>query len=113
MRKLINFKRKMGGDDMSNIEMLLGAVMQPVSPRQEFVQSLQAKIINNAFPDAVRVEKQTKKNIAVLILSLMGVAILLGVWIRVVVSLLTSIGLNPNSKQGPRKRRITAVQSAV
>ena len=98
---------------MRDIELLLGSVLQPVSPRQEFVNSLQVKILTNAFPDAVKVEKKTRKNIMVLILSLMGVTILLGVWIRVVVSLLTTIGSKSDAKQGLRKRRIPAIQSAV
>ncbi len=96
-----------------NVETILGAVMHPVTPRQEFVHSLRERVITNAFPEAVIIENQAKKNITVLVLSLMGVTIILGVWIRVVISLFKMIGINNNQNRRSRRRRIIPAHSAA
>lgn len=96
-----------------NIETILGSVMNPVTPRAEFVHSLRERVLSTAFPEAEKIEKKAKQNIVMLVLSLMGVTIILGVWIRVVLSILRMIGLNHNSERRPRRRRITQVQTAA
>ena len=98
---------------MMNLEMFLGSVLQPVAPRIEFARALHTKLLRDVYPEGEIAEKQTKKNIAMLILSLMGVGIILGMWIRVVIARLMLIGVTVNTRQGVRKRRITSVHSAA
>jgi hypothetical protein len=111
MPKLLNIGRKLRGDQMMNIEMILGSILQPVSPREEFVRSMQTKILASTFPEGVRSEKRTKKNILVLVLSLMGVTILLSVWVRMVISLLMLLGITLKTRHAPRKQRSLPVHS--
>lgn len=113
MRKVFNFKRKLSGDEMMNLEMILGSVLQPVAPRKEFARALHTKLLRDVYPEGEIAEKETKKKFAMLVLSLMGVGIILGVWIRVVIALLMLMGVTLNTKQGLRKRRITSVHSAA
>jgi hypothetical protein len=113
MGRIFNFKRKPSGEEIMNIETILGAVMHPVTPRQEFVHSLRERVLTNTFAEAEIIENQAKKNITVLVLSLMGVTIVLGVWIRVVISLLKRIGTNNNQNRRPRRRRIAPAHSAA
>ena len=94
-----------------NIETIIGSVLQPVAPREEFVRSLQARLMSTAFPEVEKAEKQTKKNIAVLVLSLMGVTVILGVWIRMIVAVLAVLGIGMNARRGMRRRKVLAVQS--
>jgi len=96
-----------------SIETILGSVLHPVAPREEFVRSLHKRVLTHTFPEAEKTERQAKKNIVVLVLSLMGVSIVLGVWIRVVISLLKLLGLNHNSERRVKKRRISPIQSAA
>lgn len=113
MNRILNFRRKLSGEEMMRIETILGTVMQPVTPRQEFIYSLRERVLATSFPEAEKTEKQAKQNIVMLVLSLMGVTIILGVWIRVIVSLLKMIGLNHNSNRRPKRRRIAPAQSAA
>lgn len=113
MNRILNFRRKLSGQEMMSIESVLGAVMHPVTPRPEFIHSLQERVLATSFPEAEKIEKQAKQNIVMLVLSLMGVTIILGVWIRVIVSLLKMIGLNHYSNRRPKRRRIAPAQSAA
>jgi hypothetical protein len=113
MGRIFNIKRKLSGEEFMSIETILEAVMHPVAPRQEFVLSLKERVLTNAFPEAEKIENQAKKDITVLVLSLMGVTIILGVWIRVVISLLKLFGSNNNQNRRPRRRRIAPAHSAA
>lgn len=111
-RKFI-FRRNLSGDEIMNMETMIGAVLRPVAPRQEFVNSLRQRVLAYTIPQTEKVEKQAKKNIAVLVLSLMGVSIILGVWIRVVVSLLKLFEMKHTGNERPRRRRISPAQSVA
>ena len=104
------FKRKLSGEETMSMERVLGSVLHPVAPRQEFVTTLRQRVLTYSFPEAEGTEKQAKKNILVLLLSLMGVTIILGVWIRVVLALSKVITDNQGMRRGGRKRRIAAIQ---
>jgi len=113
MGRILSFRRKLTGDEIINMETIIGTVLHPVAPRKEFVNSLRERVLAYTYPEAEKIEEQAKKNIVVLVLSLMGVSIILGVWIRVVVSLLKMIGLNHNPNPRPRRRRITPAHSVA
>ena len=113
MDRLFGYRRKNSGGDLMNIETILGSVLQPVAPRQEFVHSLQARLMTTAFPEVEKAEKQAKKNIAVLVLSLMGVTVILGMWIRMIVTLLAVLGIGMNAKRGMRRRKVLTLQSSA
>ena len=113
MNRILNIRRKLRGEEMMSIETVLGSVLSPVIPRPEFIHSLRERVLATSFPEAEKAEKQAKQNIVMLVLSLMGVTIILGVWIRVIVSLLRMIGVNNNSNRKPRRRRIAPAQSAA
>ena len=114
MNRILNFRRKLSGEEVMSIETVLGSVMRPVAPRAEFIHSLRERVLASSFPEAEKIEKQTKQNIVMLVLSLMGVTLILGVWIRVIVSLL-KISDSPAShaNQRPKRRRIVPAQTAA
>jgi hypothetical protein len=93
-----------------SMERVLESALHPVAPRQEFVTALRQRVLTYSFPETEGIEKKAKKNILVLLLSLMGVTIILGVWIRVVLALSKVITNNQGMRRGGRKRRITAIQ---
>jgi hypothetical protein len=93
-----------------SMERVLESALHPVAPRQEFVTALRQRVLTYSFPETEGIEKKAKKNILVLLLSLMGVTIILGVWIRVVLALSKVITDNQGMRRGGRKRRITAIQ---
>ncbi len=113
MDRILNFRRKLSGEELMSIETVLGAVLSPVTPRPEYIHSLQERVLATSFPEAEKTEKQAKQNIVMLVLSVMGVTIILGVWIRVIVSLLRMMGVNNNSNRRPKRRRIAPAQSAA
>lgn len=112
MGRIHIFKRNLSGEEIMNIETVLGSIMQPVTPRQEFVKSLRERVLMYSFPEAEEIDKQVNKNILVLLLSLMGATLVLGVWIRVVLSLSKMIGINQSPSRA-RKRRIAPIHTAA
>lgn len=92
------------------MEKILGSVLYPVTPRKEFVSALRERVLAYSLPETELVEQPANKNILVLLLSLMGVTIILGVWIRVVLSLTKMIHAPQGVRRGLRKRRIAAIQ---
>jgi len=113
MGRIFSFRRNLSGDEIVNMESMIGMVLHPVLPRQEFVKSLRQRVLAYTYPESEIIEMKAKKNIAVLVLSLMGVSIILGVWIRVVVSLLKIFGMNNKPNQRPRRRRIAPAHSVA
>jgi len=113
MGRKFTFRRKLGGDEMMSMEAMIGSVLLPVAPRQEFVKSLRQRVLSFSLPETENIQEQAKKNIVVLVLSLMGVSIILGVWIRVVVYLLKIFGVDQKPDQRSKKRRITPAHSVA
>ena len=113
MGRIFRFRRKLSGEEIMNVETILGTVLQPVTPRQEFVASLRERVLAYSFPGSEDIEKQSRKNILVLLLSLMGVTIILGVWIRLVLLLTKMMDVNHGGRSGNRKRRVSPVHSAA
>jgi hypothetical protein len=110
MGRINIFNRKLSGEETQRMEKILESVLYPETPRKEFVAALRERVLAYSFPEAEGIEKQVKKSIWVLLLSLMGVTIILGVWIRVVLSLSKMINSTQGMRRGSRKRRITAIQ---
>jgi len=113
MGRKFNIRRNLSGDEILSLETMIGSVLLPVAPRQEFVKSLRQRVLAYSLPETEKTEEQTKKNIVVLVLSLMGVSIIFGVWIRVVVSLLKIFGMDHKPNQRTKRRRIAPAHSVA
>lgn len=107
------FRRNLSGNEIMSMEAMIGSALLPVTPRQEFVRSLRQRVLAYTLPETEKIEVQTKKSIIVLVLSLMGVSIILGVWIRVVVSLLKLFGMEHKPTQRLKRRRIAPAHSVA
>jgi uncharacterized membrane protein len=113
MRNMLDYRKKLSGDEILSMETILGAALQPVTPRPGYVISLNKKVMAFSFPEMDPVEKQSKKDLIVVIVSLLSATLLLGVGVRLVIFLLTGLGIHIGMKRGERKRRALSVQSAT
>jgi len=99
MSKFTGFKRKRYQKDLLDIETILQSSLKPVSPRPEFIKSLQKGLMEYSFPQVDSSDIDLKKVILFLMVGLTGMVFILSIWIRLIVVIISALGMIQSSKK--------------
>lgn len=85
--------------DILDIETILQSSLKPVSPRPEFIQSLHRGLMEYTFPQPASSEFDVKKMIIITMASFISMVFILSMWIRLIVVIISALGMIQASKQ--------------
>lgn len=92
-------KRKQHRRDLLDIETILQSSLKPVSPRPEFIQSLQKGLMEYTFPQTDSSEFDTKKVILFAFLGFTSLVFVFSLWVRLIVVIISALGMIQSSKK--------------
>jgi hypothetical protein len=92
-------KRKQYRSDILDIETILQSSLKPVSPRPEFIQNLQRGLMDYTFPQIESSDMDLKKVIIFGIIGLTSLVFILSLWVRIIVVIISTLGMIQSSKQ--------------
>jgi hypothetical protein len=92
-------KRKQNRSDLFDIESILQSSLKPVSPRPEFIQSLQKGLMDYTFSPSDSSEIDIKKVIIFGILGITSLFLVFSLWIRLIIVIISTLGMIQSSKQ--------------
>jgi hypothetical protein len=95
----MRLKRKQYSKDLFDIESLLQSSLKPVSPRPEFIQSLQKGLMEYTFPQSDSSETDIKKVVLFSFIGLTGLLFVFSLWARLVLLIISALGMVQSSKQ--------------
>ena len=99
MFNFIGRKRKKYGRDLLDIESILQSSLKPVSPRPEFIRSLQRGLMEYTFPETESSEIDLKKVVLFAFAGFTGLMFILSLWVRLIVVIISTLGMIKSSKQ--------------
>lgn len=100
--------RKKAHRSLAALESLLEASLKPVTPRQEFVQDLRARLVSGIEHKVLGMPLRTFQNVLLAVGAVASGGILLFTGLRAVISLLGAIGLVRRYNQQAAERRGTS-----
>jgi hypothetical protein len=92
-------KRKQHRRDLLDIESILQSSLKPVSPRPEFIQSLQKGLMEYTFSQTDSEEIDFKKILLFALIGFTGLVFILSLWVRLIVVIISTLGMIQSSKQ--------------
>jgi len=95
----MRLKRKHYRRDLFDIESILQSSLKPVSPRPEFIQSLQKGLMDYTFPQSESSESDIKKVILFAFVGFTGLVFVFSLWARLLVIIISLLGMVQSSKQ--------------
>jgi len=94
----MRLKRKHYKKDLFDIEAILQSSLKPVSPRPEFIQSLQKGLMNYTFMQSESSETDLKKVVLFAFIGFTGLLFVFSLWARLVVLIISMLGMVESSK---------------
>ena len=91
----MRLKRKQYTKDLFDIESLLQSSLKPVSPRPEFIQSLQKGLMEYTFPQSESSETDIKKVVLFSFIGLTGLLFVFSLWARLSSAYYQYVGDSP------------------
>jgi hypothetical protein len=95
----MRLKRKHYSRDLFDIESILQSSLKPVSPRPEFIQSLQKGLMEYTFPQSKTSETDLKTMILFAFAGFTGLLFVFSLWARLIVIIISMLGMVQSSKQ--------------
>src|SRR4030065_1455494 len=99
MFSFIGFNRKRQRRNLLDIETILQSSLKPVSPRPEFIQSLQKGLMEYTFPQTETCDIDLKKTILFALLGFTGMVFVFSLWVRLIVVIISTLGMIQTSKR--------------
>lgn len=99
MFNFLTLKPKRIKRDLLDIESILQSSLKPVSPRPEFIQSLHKGLMEYTFPQSESSEYDIKKTVIFALLGFASVVLVFSLWIRLILVILSTMGMIQSSKQ--------------
>ncbi len=99
MLKLFGINRKRYKRDLLDIETILQSSLKPVSPRPEFIQSLQKGLMEYTFPSAEESALDIKKILIFAFIGFTGLVFIFSLWVRLIVVIISTLGMIQSSKR--------------
>ena len=93
------FKRNKNKKDLLDIETILQSSLKPVSPRPEFIQSLQRGLLDYSFPSSESTDLDIRKMLLFVFIGFVSMVFIFSLWIRLIVVVISSIGMLQTSKR--------------
>src|SRR4030043_1385428 len=98
MFSFIRFNRKGQRRNLLDIETILASSLKPVSPRPEFIQSLQKGLMEFTFPQSESSEVDLKKVIFFALAGFSGMVFIISLWVRLIVVIISTLGMIQSSR---------------
>jgi hypothetical protein len=99
MFNFLGFNPKHHRRDLLDIEKILQSSLKPVSPRPEFIQSLQKGLMEYTFPQTDSSEIDLKKTILFAFIGLSGLVFVFSLWVRIIVVIISTLGMIQSSNK--------------
>lgn len=99
MFDFLGINRKRYSRDLLDIEAILQSSLKPVSPRPEFIQGLQKGLMEYTFPTTEGSEINLKKVILFALLGFTGLVFVFSLWVRLIVVIISTLGMIQSSKR--------------
>ena len=99
MFSFLGRNRKRYRRDLLDIESILQASLKPVTPRPEFIQSLQKGLMDYTFPRHESSEIDLKKTIFFALLGFSGLVFVFSLWLRLILVIISTVGMIQSSKR--------------
>lgn len=99
MFSFLGRNRKRYKRDLIDIESILQASLKPVTPRPEFIQSLQKGLMDYTFPQSESSEIDLKKTIFFALLGFSGLVFVFSLWLRLILVIISTLGMIQSSKR--------------
>jgi hypothetical protein len=99
MFNIFGLNQKHHRRELLDIETILQSSLKPVSPRPEFIQSLHKGLMEYSFPQAESSEVDFKKAILFGFVGLTGLLFVFSLWVRLIVVIISTLGMIQSSKQ--------------
>ena len=95
----MGLKQKQHKRDLLDIESILQSSLKPISPRPEFIQSLQKGLMEYTFPQTELSEIDQKKVILFAFVGFTGLVFVFSLWVRLIIVIISTLGMIQSSKQ--------------
>jgi hypothetical protein len=99
MLNFLGINRKHYRRNLLDIETILQSSLKPVSPRPEFIQSLQKGLMEYTFPPAEESEFDVKKVLLFALVGFTGLVFVFSLWVRLIVVIISTLGMIQSSKR--------------
>jgi hypothetical protein len=99
MFDFLTFKRDKSKSDLLDIETILQSSLKPISPRPEFIHSLQHSLMDYTFPSSDSTDLEIKKMFLFALIGFVSMIFIFSLWIRLIVVIISSIGMLQTSKR--------------
>ena len=98
MFNFLRINRRHYRRDLLDIETILQSSLKPVSPRPEFIQSLQKGLMEYTFPPAEETGVDLKKALLFAFVGFTGLVFVFSLWVRLLVVIISTLGMIQSSK---------------
>ena len=95
----MGLKQKQHKRDLLDIESILQSSLKPISPRPEFIQSLQKGLMEYTFQQTELSEIDQKKVILFAFVGFTGLVFVFSLWVRLIIVIISTLGMIQSSKQ--------------
>ncbi|OGO12858.1 MAG: hypothetical protein A2Y53_07350 [Chloroflexi bacterium RBG_16_47_49] len=99
MLNIFGLNRKHHSRDLLDIESILQASLKPISPRPEFIQSLQKGLMEYSFPQSESAEIDLNKALFFALVGFTGLVFIFSLWVRLIVVIISTLGMIQSSNQ--------------
>ena len=86
-------QRSLDDQEVAALERYLGGALHEVAPRAEYVAGLKERLVHDSLPKAVERSRQIRRYMPLIVAGVLGGVVLLGTGVRVILSLLNSLGV--------------------
>lgn len=104
MLNFFRIHRKQYRRNLLDIESILQSSLKPVSPRPEFIQSLQKGLMEYTFPSTDAIELDLKKVLLFALVGFTSLVFVFSLWIRLLVVIISTLGMIQSSKKRHKVR---------
>ncbi len=82
-----------------DVESILQSSLQPVSPRPEFIKGLHRDLMEYTFPQLESSEIDVKRPLIIALVGFVGLIFVFSIWVRLILLILTTIGMIKSSRR--------------
>jgi hypothetical protein len=95
----MRLNKKSARSELLDIEAILQSNLKPVSPRPEFIQSLQKGLLDYTFPQEDPSEIDLLKAVMFTFLGFTGLVFIFSMWLRLIIVIISTLGILQSSRQ--------------
>jgi hypothetical protein len=109
MFTLFPFTRNKNKKDLLDVETILQSSLKPVSPRPEFIQSLQRGLLDYTFPTE-STDLDIRRMLLFTFIGFVSMVFVFSLWLRMIVVIISSIGMLQSSRRNKALGKINRAE---